>query len=152
MAAVWETVVALVILFNVVALGLGVELARNLSKHSGVLQRLWATACRRYPQLCDGILKFVRIWDNFMQSNLDLESRFALFCDELGDYLEALVQRAVDGLEWLFQLDAAEQAAALGRVPRQRVSSLESKAGLGKLAVSSCAICFEDWKAGDDIR
>ena len=45
-----------------------------------------------------------------MQSNLDLESRFALFCDELGDYLEALVQRAVDGLEWLFQLDAGRRS------------------------------------------
>jgi hypothetical protein len=45
-----------------------------------------------------------------MESSLDLESRFAVFCDELGDFLETLVQRAVDWLEWLFQLDAGGRA------------------------------------------
>ena len=38
-----------------------------------------------------------------------LEERFATFCDQLGDFLEGLVQRAVDVLELFFQLDAAEQ-------------------------------------------
>ncbi len=28
----------------------------------------------------------------------------------------------------------------------------EAKEGLGRLAVTSCAICFEDWKQGDDVR
>jgi hypothetical protein len=50
-----------------------------------------------------------------------LEERFATFCDQLGDFLEGLVQRAVDVLELFFQLDAAEQqvgggVAAGGRV------------------------------------
>lgn len=41
-----------------------------------------------------------------MGSTLDFEDRFAVFCDELGEFLEGLVQRAVDWLEWLFSLDA----------------------------------------------
>ena len=48
---------------------------------------------------------FVRCTD----ASLDFEDRFAIFCDQLGDFLEVLVQRAVDVLELFFQLDAAEQ-------------------------------------------
>lgn len=44
--------------------------------------------------------------------SLSLRCRFAIFCDQLGDFLEGLVQRAVDVLELFFQLDAAEQAVS----------------------------------------
>ena len=54
----------------------------------------------------------LQIWDMFVRctdASLDFEDRFAIFCDQLGDFLEVLVQRAVDVLELFFQLDAAEQ-------------------------------------------
>lgn len=42
-------------------------------------------------------------------SPLGFEDRFAIFCNQLGDLLEGLVQLAFDVLELFFQQDAAEQ-------------------------------------------
>ena len=59
-----------------------------------------------------------QIWDLFVRCpEASLEERFATFCDQLGDFLEGLVQRAVDVLELFFQLDAAEQQVG-GRASR----------------------------------
>jgi hypothetical protein len=65
------------------------------------------TAC---PHSLPALLLLLQIWDLFVRCpEASLEERFATFCDQLGDFLEGLVQRAVDVLELFFQLDAAEQ-------------------------------------------
>lgn len=48
-------------------------------------------------------------------ASLGFEDRFAIFCDQLGDFLEGLVQRAVDVLELFFQLDVADQQVRQGQ-------------------------------------
>lgn len=60
-------------------------------------------------------------------ASLGFEDRFAIFCDQLGDFLEGLVQRAVDVLELFFQLDAADQQVGAsvqgGEAPRRCAAS-----------------------------
>lgn len=53
---------------------------------------------------------FVRCPD----ASLGFEDRFAVFCDQLGDFLEGLIQRGIDLLELLFQLDAEGQKVGQG--------------------------------------
>lgn len=59
----------------------------------------------------------LQIWDMFVHcsdASLGFEDRFAIFCDQLGDFLEGLVQRAVDVLELFFQMDAEDQQVRPG--------------------------------------
>jgi hypothetical protein len=69
----------------------------------------------------------LQIWDMFVHcsdSSLGFEDRFAIFCDQLGDFLEGLVQRAVDVLELFFQLDVAEQQVGDSPTWREKMKVL----------------------------
>ncbi len=37
-------------------------------------------------------------------------------------------------------------------MPRLRLNPKQAKAGVGPLAVTSCAICFDDFEFTDDVR
>lgn len=149
MTALWETILAVWILSNVILAGVGVDLARKLADRFSVLKSLWAVCKRWQPQVCDTAVRFTEIWDSFISSQLEFEERFAVFCDQLGDFLEALVQRAFDLVERMFQI---EQTAALCHLAVHQVTRQECKGGVGHLAVKSCAICFEDWQPRDHLR
>jgi hypothetical protein len=68
-------------------------------------------------------------------ASLGFEDRFAIFCDQLGDFLEGLVQRAVDVLELFFQLDVADQQV------RTRAGSAAAQEPTPASAPADCLGC-----------
>ncbi|KAI3433623.1 hypothetical protein D9Q98_003432 [Chlorella vulgaris] len=150
-----ETVFAASILLLVLWAGCFVEVVRKVGKQLSPLRALYSSFRARCPYTAETLERFVEIWDMFMHcsdASLGFEDRFAIFCDQLGDFLEGLVQRAVDVLELFFQLDVADQQAALCRIPRRRLSSAEAAEGAGPLRMTACAICLCEWTKGDDVR
>lgn len=77
---------------------------------------------------------------------------FAVFCDQLGDYLEGILQSLLDVLERLFASDSEDEAHRLRRVPCQRATEQDLLEGIGPLRICTCPICLEDWRLGDEVR
>ncbi|KAL4426399.1 hypothetical protein ABPG77_004693 [Micractinium sp. CCAP 211/92] len=150
-----ETICAALILLNVLCAGCCVEVLRKLGKQLSPLRSLYTAFRACYPWTAAQLERFVEIWDLFVRcpdASLHFEDRFAVFCDQLGDFLEGLLQRAVDVLELFFQLDVQGQQAVLCRVPRRRLSVREAAAGAGPLGITTCGICLEEWRPRDDVR
>lgn len=154
MSALVEAVLAVVILANTIALGLSIDAARRLGKQSTLARRAWHAARARCPQTANVLLQFVDVWDQFTKASEDvsLEARFSIFCDQLGDLLEAMVQQAVAVLERFFALAPHELAAQLRHLPKRRLSAADVTKGVGGLAATSCSICLCDYRRAEEVR
>lgn len=127
---------------------------RKVGKGSQLLRAAWRAFRRRCPHTGAAVLHFTGIWDQFAHSSSEIafEDRFAVFCDQLGDFLEMLVSRAVDVLESVFAPDLQQTAAALADLPRWRLSAAEVRGGVGSLHVTACSICLSDFAKGEEVR
>lgn len=130
------------------------DVLRRVAKNNRALLRCWSAITRRCPQIGTAAIRFTALWDAFTDSTgqLDFQARLQIFCDGLGEFLEEVLTAAADWVEGILALDAAEQAAALRKVPKKRLSSLDAKNGVGQLRVSCCSVCLEDFKLHDDVR
>ncbi|KAK2080281.1 hypothetical protein QBZ16_000134 [Prototheca wickerhamii] len=138
---VLDAVLAVFILINVLAAGV-----------VGFVASAWRSFELGWPALAGVLLGFVRIWDQFLSSSSRFEVRFAVFCDQLGDYLEGILQVVLDYMEKAFQPAPEDRARRLRRLPLRRVSAWDMQHGVGALQQRTCAICLEDWTYAEQIR
>lgn len=52
----------------------------------------------------------------------------------------------------MLSLNAAEQEAALSRVPKKKLYPNDIQRGVGPLKVTCCSVCLDDFKKGEDVR
>ncbi|KFM29291.1 hypothetical protein F751_1667 [Auxenochlorella protothecoides] len=149
---VLDAVLALLILINVVAAGIGVECMRKLAARVTIVRWLWRVLQINWPVPTSTVLGFVDIWDQFVCSRNSFEVRFAVFCDQLGDYLEEVLQRVLDYIEKTFQAAPEDQAWRLRSLGLRRITAWDLQHGVGALQQTTCAICLEDWKHAEQIR
>lgn len=89
---------------------------RKLAARVTIVRWLWRVLQINWPVPTSTVLGFVDIWDQFVCSRNSFEVRFAVFCDQLGDYLEEVLQRVLDYIEKTFQAAPGEDAGWGGPV------------------------------------